>query len=184
MALYERLRSEVRQRWRRDLPFEEVLFDRWERAKSLGFGPGSSIYHSSYVYGDVRVGSNTWIGPHTILDGTGGMSIGDYCSISAGVQIYTHDTVRWSLSGGAADPELAPVTIGDRCYIGSQTVVAKGVSIGDGSVIGACSFVNRDVAPGAIAFGIPCRRVGSVSADGDGTLRLVVDRHGSFLGEG
>ena len=99
-ALYEQLRADMRERWRRDLPLEELLFDRWERARSLGFGEGSSIYHSSYVYGDVRVGSDTWIGPFTLLDGTGGLTIGDNCSISTGVQIYSHDTVKWAVSGG------------------------------------------------------------------------------------
>src|SRR3954454_7720172 len=101
--LYVALREEMRAKWNRDLPLEELLFDRWERAKSLGFETGSSIYHSSYVYGDVRVGENTWIGPLTVLDGTGGLTIGRYCSVSAGVQIYTHDTWRWAVSGGQQD---------------------------------------------------------------------------------
>lgn len=56
----------------------------------------------------------------------GGLQIGDYCSISSGVQIYTHDTVRWATSGGNIDPEHAPVRIGNRCYIGPNVVVSKG----------------------------------------------------------
>ena len=100
-AIYDRLRADMRTRWQRDLPLEELLFDRWERARSLGFGEGTSIYHNRYVFGDVRVGKHTWIGPFTVLDGTGGgLQIGDYCSISAGVQIYTHDSVAWAVSGG------------------------------------------------------------------------------------
>src|ERR1700674_4717821 len=89
-ALHGTLRDEMRSRWNRDLPFEELLFDRWERAQYLGFGAGTSIYHTSYVYGDVRVGANTWIGPLTVLEGSGGLTIGSNCSISAGVQIFTH----------------------------------------------------------------------------------------------
>lgn len=158
-ALYEELRGDMRERWHRDLPFEELLFDRWARAQQLGFGEASSIYHNSYVYGDVRVGAHTWIGPLTVLDGSGGLSIGAHCSISAGVQIYTHDSVRWATSGGAAAYEHAPVSIGDRCYIGPQTVIAKGVTIGAGCVVGACSFVNRSLAPGTTAAGAPCRPV-------------------------
>lgn len=162
-------------RWQRDLPFEELLFDRWERARSLGFGEGASIYHNSYVYGDVKVGRHTWIGPYTLLDGSGGLTIGDYCSISAGVHIYTHDTVRWALSGGTAAYERAPVRIGNCCHIGAQTVIAKGVTIGDHCVIGACSFVNRDIPPYTIAFGVPCRPAGRVEIDSQGQVRLVVN---------
>ncbi len=175
-ALYRELRGKTREQWQRDLPFAELLFDRWERAKSLGFGEGSSIYHSSYVYGDVRVGKNCWIGPGVLLDGSGGLVVGDHCSISAGAQIYTHDSVKWALSGGRAEYERAPVRIGNCCYIGSQTVIAKGVTIQDHSVIGACSFVNRDIPPYTVAFGIPCKPVGHVQIDGHGNVTLVLDR--------
>jgi acetyltransferase-like isoleucine patch superfamily enzyme len=175
VALYDDLRASARTEWQRDLPFDELVFDRWERARSLGFGEGASIYHSSYVYGDVSVGENTWIGPFTLLDGTGGLEIGSTCSISTGVQIYTHDTVMWALSGGTAPYEYAPVSIGDCCYIGSQSVVAKGVTIGEHSVIGACSFVNRSLPPYTIAVGAPCRPVGRVEIDGENNVSLVRD---------
>ena len=170
--LYEELRAETRQRWDRDLPLEELLFDRWERARSLGFGEGASIYHNSYVYGDVRVGRNTWIGPFTMLDGSGGLTIGDGCSISSGVQIYSHDTVRWAVSAGVSPPERSPVTIGDFTYVGSQTVVGRGVTIGQHAVIGACSFVNRDIPAYAVAVGVPCRPIGTVKVGEDGTVEL------------
>ena len=171
-TLYENLRTNVRIRWKRDLPFDELLFDRWERARSLGFGEGTSVYHNSYIYGDVSVGQQTWIGPYTMLEGSGGLRIGNHCSISAGVHIYTHDTVKWAVSGGKAKYEYGPVQIGNCCYIGSQTVIAKGVTIGDHSVIGSCSFVNRDIPPYTIAVGSPCRPIGQVELDGD-DVRLV-----------
>lgn len=167
---WDELRAEMRARFDRDLPLEELLGDRWERARSLGFGDGTSIYQNSYVYGDVKVGANSWIGPFTLLDGTGGLTIGSFCSISSGVQIYTHDSVRWAVSLGNAGTERAPVTIGDGCYIGSQSVIAKGVTIGERSIIGACSFVDRDIPPYSIALGAPCRRRGSVVVDGDGNV--------------
>jgi acetyltransferase-like isoleucine patch superfamily enzyme len=173
VALYDKLRAGMRQRWQRDLPLEELLFDRWERARNLGFGEGTSIYHNSYVYGDVKVGKHTWVGPFTLLDGSGGLAIGDYCSISAGVHIYTHDTVKWALSGGKAAYERAPVCIGNCCHIGGQTVIAKGVTIGEHCVIGACSFVNRDIPPYTVAFGVPCRSAGRVHIDASGQITLV-----------
>jgi acetyltransferase-like isoleucine patch superfamily enzyme len=170
----EQLRTSMRQRFDRDLPLEELLFDRWERARSLGFGEGTSIYHNSYVYGSVKVGRNTWIGPFTLLDGSGGLEIGDTCSVSAGVQIYTHDTVAWAVSGGKAEYERAAVKIGDACYIGSQTVIAKGVTIGEHSAIGSCSFVNRDIPPYTVAFGVPCRPRGRVLIDDAGRVELEI----------
>jgi acetyltransferase-like isoleucine patch superfamily enzyme len=169
------LGTATRERWDRDLPIEELLSDRWERARSLGFGEGASIYHSSYVYGKVAVGAHTWIGPMTLLDGSGGLTIGDYCSISAGVQIYTHDTVKWALSGGAAEYERAPVVIGSNCHIGSHTVIAKGVTVGDHCVIGACSFVNRELPPYTVAFGAPSRPAGRVSIGSDGSVVITID---------
>lgn len=165
-SVYEALRGDMRAKWKRDLPFDELLFDRWTRAASLGFGADASIYHHSYVYGDVQVGEHTWVGPLTILDGSGGIRIGRYCSISAGVQIYSHDTVRWALSGGACEYERSAVSIGDCCYIGPQTVVSRGVTIGDHVVVGACSFVNRDIPLRAVAAGVPCRVIGRVVGDG------------------
>lgn len=153
----------VRKRCNRSLPFADYIVDRWQKARELGFGEGCSIYDSSLVIGEVKVGKNTWIGPFTVLDASGGLEIGEFCSISAGVQIYTHDTVKWAVSGGEVPPELAAVSIGNRCYIGPNTVITKGVSIGDGCVIGANSLVLDDVEPGAKAFGTPCRVVGPVN---------------------
>lgn len=172
--LHRRLDAELRERWQRSLPLDELLSDRWERARELGFGEGASIYAASYVYGDVSVGAGTWIGPFTVLDGTGGLTIGSTCSISAGVQIYTHDTVQWALSGGEADYERSPVRIGDRCHIGAQTVIGPGVTIGNRCVIGAGSFVNRDIDDDSVAVGTPCRVVGRVELEED-RAKLVFD---------
>jgi len=163
-AAAQRLREQTRRRFNRVLPIGDYLSDRWEKASYLGFGEGTSIYDSSLVLGDVRVGRGTWIGPFTILDGSGGLEIGDFCSISAGVQIYSHDTVRWALSGGKAEPDRSPTRIGSRCYIGPNTVVAKGVTIGDGCVVGANSLVLRDIPPGSKAFGTPCQVTGTAGA--------------------
>lgn len=163
-ALWFARRREVDARYQRSLPLADYVVDRWERARELGFGEGTSIYDSVLVLGDVQVGRNTWIGPFVVLDGSGGLRIGSNCSISAGVQIYTHDTVAWAISGGARGAERAPTSIGNNCYIGPNTVVAKGVRIGDGCVVGANSLVLHDLPPGAKAFGTPSRVVGSTDA--------------------
>ena len=161
-GLWRARRQEVNSRWQRTLPFADYVVDRWEKAKLLGFGEGTSIYDSSVVIGDVKVGENTWIGPFTVLDGSGVLTIGSYCSISAGVQIYTHDTAQWAISGGKAQPERSPTRIGSRCYLGPNTVIAKGVTIGDGCVIGANSLVLEDIPSGSKAVGTPCQVIGRV----------------------
>lgn len=148
--------AETQRQWKRTLPFGDYVVDRWEKARLLGFGEGASIYDSAIVMGNVKVGIKTWIGPNVMLDGSGGLVIGDYCSISAGVQIYTHDSADWAVSGGQKEMVRQPTRIGSRCYIGPNTVIAKGVTIGDGCIIGANSLVLSDIPPGSKAFGTPC----------------------------
>jgi acetyltransferase-like isoleucine patch superfamily enzyme len=166
--LLQCLSKETRERWNRSLPFADYLVDRWKKAQELGFGEGSNIYDSALVLGDVRVGKNTWIGPFTVLDGSGGLEIGDFCSISAGVQIYTHDTVAWATSGGTKPIERAPVRIGNNCYIGPNVIISKGVVIGDGCIIGANSFVNVSIPAGTRAWGAPVKCHGKVDMLGAG----------------
>jgi acetyltransferase-like isoleucine patch superfamily enzyme len=149
------LGREKREKVRRHVPVGDLLTDRWETARDYGFGEGTSCYDNVLILGDVKVGKHCWIGPNVILDGQGGLTIGDHCDISAGAQIYTHHTVARCLSGGVAPIEQAPVKIGSRVHIGPQCVIEKGVTIGDGVVIGAMSLVNRDIPSGARAWGIP-----------------------------
>lgn len=155
--LHHRLRQRMRTRHDRSVSFGDLMTDRWERAQSCGFGEGTSCYDNVLILGDVKVGRNTWIGPNVILDGSGGLEIGDYCSISAGVQIYTHHTVRWATSLGHDEVERSPTQIGSGVYLGPGTVVQMGVTIGDRAVVGAMSFVNRDIPAGARAWGVPAR---------------------------
>lgn len=166
-ALYQDLRQDMRARWNRTLPFDELLFDRWELARYLGFGEGTSIYQNSYVFGDVKVGAKTWIGPNVILEGSGGtLSIGSACSISAGVQIYTHDSIAWALTGGRAEYRQGPVSVGDACHIGAMSVIAKGVNIGDHCLVAANSVVTRSIPSFSIARGSPAEVAGRVRVDG------------------
>ena len=147
--LHHILRDEFKKTWKRTLPFNEEVFDRWEKARYLGFGKGASVYDNALIFGEVKVGAHTWVGPFTILDGTGGLEIGSYCSISAGVQIYSHDSVKWAISGGTESYEYAPVKIGDRCYIGPNAIITKGVAIGEECIIGANSVILNDIPAGS-----------------------------------
>ncbi|MFZ1752687.1 MAG: acyltransferase [Caldilineaceae bacterium] len=167
-SLWQRRREEVNRDFKRTLPFADYIVDRWEKAAALGFGEGTSIYDSALVIGNVKVGQKTWIGPSVILDGSGGLRIGDNCSISAGVQVYSHDTVDWAVSGGIEPYQYAATEIGNRCYIGPNSIITKGVTIGDGCIIGANSLVLTDIPTNSKAIGSPCRIIGPARNKRDG----------------
>jgi acetyltransferase-like isoleucine patch superfamily enzyme len=160
--------------YHRVVSFGDLFIDRREKAKFLGFGEGTTIYDSSLVIGNVKVGKNTWIGPFTILDGSGELEIGDNCSIASGVQIYSHETVFWALSGGRMKYTWAKTTIGDCCYIGPQAIIGKGVKIGNHCFVGANSVVNGDLEDCSIALGSPCRVIGRVKIDDQGNVELIL----------
>jgi len=171
LKLYDRRANFYSEQWQRLLPLNEMIVDRWHKAKRLGFGEGTNIYDNALVLGDVKVGKNTWIGPYTILDGSGGkLKIGDYCCISVGAQIYTHDTVKWSVSGGKAKYEKASTMVGSCVYVGPLSVITKGVKIGDHCIIGALSYVNKTLPNFSIAIGQPAKIVGQVHIKKNGEV--------------
>jgi acetyltransferase-like isoleucine patch superfamily enzyme len=157
---YRHLQARKRTAFNRHVAFGDLISERAEIAAAYGFGEGTTCYDNVLILGDVKVGRNSWIGPNVILDGQGGLEIGDYVSISAGVQVYTHDTVAWSTSRGAQPMAKAPTRIGSGVYIGPNSVIERGVTIGEGAVIGAMSFVNSDIPAGARAWGVPARVIG------------------------
>lgn len=172
-ALHHELRREVHLEFKRINPFYEDLFDWKERGEfwSSG-GKNITIYNSTTVVGDVDIGKNSWIGPFCSLDGSGGLSIGENCSVSAGCQIVTHDTVRWAVSGGHQPYEYAPIKIGNCCFIGSHAVITKGVTIGNHCVVGAGAVVTSDIPDYAIVGGVPGKVIGRVNICSDYTVTL------------
>jgi maltose O-acetyltransferase len=92
------------------------------------------------------------------LDGRGGLSIGDYVSISPGVWILTdshdmHDPLFREV--------LAPVTIGNHAWIGSRALILPGVTVGEGAVVAAGAVVTSDVEPYTVVGGVPARPIGT-----------------------
>jgi acetyltransferase-like isoleucine patch superfamily enzyme len=173
IRLHHWCRDHTRQKYNRINPFYEDLFD-WSEKGSY-WNPEDrdiTIYNSATLIGDVEIGEHTWIGPFCMLDGSGGLEIGRYCSISTGCQILTHDTVKWSLSGGKTKPERAATKIGDCCFLGSHAIVAKGVTIGSHCVIAAGAVVTKDVDDFTIAGGAPARYLGRVEIDASGNVNL------------
>lgn len=66
----------------------------------------------------------------------------------------------WPPGARATEPGMerdAPVTIGDHAWLGMQCIVLKGVTVGDGAMVGAGSVVTRDIPPRCLAAGAPAR---------------------------
>lgn len=95
------------------------------------------------------------------------ISIGTDCMISGGVWILDssgHSTDPASRLAGLPPPaeEVRPVTIGNNVWIGTNSIVFPGVTVGDGSVVSAGSVVMSDVPANTIVAGNPARKIGAL----------------------
>ena len=114
--------------------------------------------------GKIRIGNNCGISNAAIF-ATECITIGDNVRIGGGTKIYDTDfhwldlERRLHKEGGAAKP----VQIQNGAFIGAQTVILKGVTIGECSVIGAGSVVTKSVPAGEIWAGNPAKFIRSIS---------------------
>lgn len=121
----------------------------------------------AWVTGEPVIGAGTWIGAFTVIDGSGGLTIGSGCDVSTGAQIYTHSSVRRCVSGREFPTvERAPVSIGDCVFIGAGAIVNMGVTIGDHAVVGAGAVVSKDVPAYTVVGGVPARPIARVVIEG------------------
>lgn len=130
-----------------------------EEFEQLHHLPANRYNPHAWILGDPDIGDDVWIGAFTVIDGSGGLSIGQGCDISAGAQIYSHSTVERCVSDRALPIRRSATRIGRNVHIGANAVVLMGTEIGDGCVIGAGAVVTEGtVAPAySVLVGVPAR---------------------------
>lgn len=89
------------------------------------------------------------------------VSIGANTTISFDVVFVTHDAatrvIRNLPDGNRETVVYGAIYVGDNCFIGCRTTILPNVKIGDNTIIGAGSLVNRDIPSNVIAAGNPCK---------------------------
>lgn len=112
--------------------------------------------------GAIELGRDVFIGPHAVLYGHGGVSIGDRTLISMHCCILSSNHGVPPVGQFIRDqPDvLLPTKIGRDCWLGAGAKILGGVTLGDGCVVGAGAVVTRDLPPHSIAVGVPARVVG------------------------
>lgn len=169
-------RQKLRSQYNRHLPTGNILNDRWELAESFQWGVNSSVYDDCLIFGNVKLGENCWVGPFSILDGNAHpVVVGDWTSIGTGTHIYTHHTIDRALSGGKIEPATAPVSIGEKCFISPQVMIAPGTKIGNSCFVTAQSYVEGSFSDFSIISGNPAKIVGKIEISGNKIKKIFFD---------
>ncbi|WP_436493132.1 acyltransferase [Actinokineospora sp. HUAS TT18] len=134
-----------------------------ERAKLFGLPETTRIRERAKVISpnNLRIGEHCWIGEGAVLDASGGMEIGEHTSIGLNCLIFTHSSwlANMMLENHSATDliERKPVRIGKGCFIGGNSVIMPGVTIGDFATVQPLSVVAKDVPARTLVAGNPAR---------------------------
>lgn len=147
-----------------------VPFWSWRRfyLRRLGMqiGHGSMIMKRNYFINPnhITIGQHSHINTDCILDGRGGLTIGNSVSVSHRACLMTgsHDYRSKNFQG-----IFHPIVIEDYVWIGIGATVLQGVTVGRGAVICAGAVVTHDVPPYAVMAGIPARKIAERPSDLD-----------------
>lgn len=119
---------------------------------------GAFVMKKNYIMNlnKVKIGENSHINRGCLLDGRGGITIGQNVSVSHNVNILTgsHDMNSPGFMG-----VFLPVTIDDYAWISAGSTILQGVHIGKGAVVAAGAVVVKDVAPYDVVGGVPAKHI-------------------------
>lgn len=120
------------------------------------------IQRKSLLPPGIVIEKGVWIGGGALLDWSHGrhITIREDATIVGGARLLCHDASSGRRNGLTW---VAPVTIGKRAFIGADSIIMPGVTVGDDAIVAAGAVVLHDVAPGEIVGGIPARTIGSVA---------------------
>jgi len=104
-------------------------------------------------YTKINIGENTAIGDRTEIHAGQCVNIGANCNISWDVCIMDRDYHKFNSPAEI----IKPVNIKDNVWIGCNSIITKGVTIGEGAVVAAGSVVTKDVPPKTVVGGNPAK---------------------------
>ena len=127
--------------------------------------------------GEITIGDYCYIGEQSRIWSAKKISIGHRVLISHNVNIFDslthpvsaakrHEQFFQIITKGhpkQLDLDEAPVVIGNDVWIGCLSIILRGVSIGDGAIVGAGSVVTKDVPPWTIVAGNPARVIREIA---------------------
>jgi acetyltransferase-like isoleucine patch superfamily enzyme len=127
----------------------ERRFERWEKPVIEDGRPTRYNWVVQNKSG-LSLGDRTDIGAFTYINAKHGVTIEDRVQIGSHCSVYSVSTI---------DGKQGPVVLKKNCRIGAHSVIMPGVTVGENAVVGAMSFVNRDIPANCVAFGVPARVV-------------------------
>lgn len=101
------------------------------------------------------IGDNCWLGTNVVLNGLGGIVIGDNVDISENVKILAASYSIGHAMKRCGSARAEKITIGDGTWIGANAIILSGVHIGNGCVVGAGAVVNKSVPDNCLVVGNP-----------------------------
>jgi acetyltransferase-like isoleucine patch superfamily enzyme len=134
-------------------------------------GKNVVIYQSCSIImpGNMEIGDDSSIAPHTTIFAAFGVRIGKNCLISSNCGISSYNHIQNSLNRAedkAQDQHYSkPVIIGDNVWIGMNSCILPGVNIGDNAIIGAGSVVTKNVPANEIWVGNPAKFIKKLNLD-------------------